>query len=110
MNPVREALDYYRRLNEASKDSRSRRSLEPAPSPAPSTDEQHADSANNNNNNKDEASVVVEEPDQASPSRKTSLASVNEDEAKRLEQPAAALGDQVRDPNAPPPTPVSRDR
>jgi len=35
VDPVREALEYYRKLNEASKDSRSRRSLEPATSPLP---------------------------------------------------------------------------
>lgn len=28
MNPVREALDYYRKLNEASKENRVRRSLD----------------------------------------------------------------------------------
>ena len=30
MQPVRDALDYYKRLNEASKDARSRRSIEQA--------------------------------------------------------------------------------
>lgn len=112
MNPVREALDYYRRLNEASKDARSRRSLEPPPSPGPGAAlvDEPDDSANNN---VDGASVDGG-PESRAPSRKISLQSVNDDDGRH--QPVISVselesnGHHAHDPEAPPPTPISRER